>query len=198
MEEYKLAKEIDDCSVCPLQGDECNGITSNPNGYSEPPCASWDENDEIYAGMMEDKWLAYEESMELQKKQERQFKAKKAAETRKKYAHLNEKIDLFKDFLKKNNKWTFIFTARRKNKIFLRIPGNRKATYFFDIETDSLYTNNSYSKNFFVNLHKKTTYEEFEHDWIEYFTGSRPKDHDYVSETINEVFTHVDNFFNKK
>ena len=53
MSETKLAKDIDDCSNCPLYKNDCSGgWTSGGGGIPiEPPCTSWNENDKIYEGM---------------------------------------------------------------------------------------------------------------------------------------------------
>ena len=50
-----LAKDIDDCSVCPLYKYDCAGGWTSDGGGSpiEPPCCSWDEDEEVYRGMYE-------------------------------------------------------------------------------------------------------------------------------------------------
>jgi hypothetical protein len=50
-----FAKAINDCENCPLYKHDCiGGYTSNGNGTPiEPPCCSWNENDEIFEGMYE-------------------------------------------------------------------------------------------------------------------------------------------------
>lgn len=55
-----LAKDIKECEDCPLlHNDCCGGWTTNGNGTPiEPPCTSWNGDEEIYAGMYE--YLAYE------------------------------------------------------------------------------------------------------------------------------------------
>ena len=47
------AKDIHDCEDCPLLDDDCpGGWTSGTGGTPiEPPCCSWNNNDEIYKGM---------------------------------------------------------------------------------------------------------------------------------------------------
>lgn len=53
-DEIKLAKDIDDCSNCPLYQHDCTGGWTSGNGEPvEPPCCSWNENDKIYKGMYE-------------------------------------------------------------------------------------------------------------------------------------------------
>ena len=48
---YRYLREIESCEECPLPKYElCNGSFADPNsafGYSEPPCASWDEDEYI-------------------------------------------------------------------------------------------------------------------------------------------------------
>ena len=48
-----LAKDITNCTDCPLYNQDCiGGWTSGSGGtLIEPPCSSWNENDEIYKGM---------------------------------------------------------------------------------------------------------------------------------------------------
>lgn len=50
-----LAKDIDDCSNCPLRENDCGGgWTSDGGGMPvEPPCTSWDDDKEVYEGMYE-------------------------------------------------------------------------------------------------------------------------------------------------
>ena len=48
MDDTKLAIDITDCSECPLEN-ECSGKTI----FTEPPCASWNDDDEIYSGMFD-------------------------------------------------------------------------------------------------------------------------------------------------
>lgn len=52
-DEVIYARDIDDCSSCPLCGKDCpGGWTSSPSGNPiEPPCASWNGDEEIYEGM---------------------------------------------------------------------------------------------------------------------------------------------------
>lgn len=52
-DEVIYARDIDDCSVCPLCEKDCpGGWTSSPSGNPiEPPCTSWSGDEEIYEGM---------------------------------------------------------------------------------------------------------------------------------------------------
>lgn len=51
--EVIYARDIDDCSVCPLYEKDCpGGWTSSPSGNPiEPPCTSWNGDEETYEGM---------------------------------------------------------------------------------------------------------------------------------------------------
>jgi hypothetical protein len=69
--EIILAKEIEDCSACPLYGYDCvGGYTTNGCGTPiEPPCCSWNGDEEIIRGMYENN--PYEPSKaELQRERE--------------------------------------------------------------------------------------------------------------------------------
>lgn len=48
-----LAKNITDCSECPLYKNDClGGWVGGPGGVPiEPPCCSWDDDTEVYEGM---------------------------------------------------------------------------------------------------------------------------------------------------
>lgn len=45
--EVVIARDIKGCSDCPLNS-ECNGFSV----YGEKPCDLWNEDDEIYKGML--------------------------------------------------------------------------------------------------------------------------------------------------
>lgn len=53
MNEVKKASEIEECEYCPLYKNDCpGGWTSDGTGQPvEPPCTSWNDDDEIYEGM---------------------------------------------------------------------------------------------------------------------------------------------------
>lgn len=53
MDEAKKASEIEDCEDCPLYQSDCpGGWVGGPGGTPiEPPCCSWDGDEEIYEGM---------------------------------------------------------------------------------------------------------------------------------------------------
>ena len=46
------AKDISDCSECPLYQNDCVGGWTSGGGIPiEPPCCSWNDDQEIYEGM---------------------------------------------------------------------------------------------------------------------------------------------------
>lgn len=61
-DEVIYARDIDDCSVCPLYEKECpGGWTSSGCGTPiEPPCTSWNGDEEIYEGMYDRDYRDYE------------------------------------------------------------------------------------------------------------------------------------------
>lgn len=56
------ARDIDDCSNCPLYEKDCpGGWTSSGSGTPiEPPCTSWNSDEEIYEGMYDRNYRDYE------------------------------------------------------------------------------------------------------------------------------------------
>ena len=90
-DEIKLAKDIDDCSNCPLYQNDCaGGWTSGGGGTPiEPPCCSWNGNDEIYKGMYDNDYEPSEGDLEWirkdiarkeqEKKEKRELEDKKEA-----------------------------------------------------------------------------------------------------------------------
>lgn len=177
-----LAKDIDDCSNCPLYESECHGLTSNGAGNPiEPPCTSWNDDDEIWGGMLELQRLEWEEYEERQKKRERSMKAKKAAETRKRYAHLDDKYAKFKEWLPKSQ-WRLIITSRRLNRVYMRAIGKISANYYFDLQKEKFHIVRGN-----VSLLDKNTMNRFENDFKEMFYGVRPKDRDFVKEIQNKI-----------
>lgn len=184
-----LAKDIDDCSKCPLYESECpGGWTSDGSGNPiEPPCTSWNDDDEIWDGMLESQRIDWEESEERQRKYERSMKAKRAAATRKKYAHLDGKYAKFKEWLPKS-RWNLIITSRRLNKVYMRTIGKRSANYCFNLETEKFCVIRGR-----ISLADKNVINQFENDFKEMFYGKRPKDRNFVKERQEEV----DNIFKK-
>jgi len=76
-----LAKDIDDCSNCPLYKHDCpGGWTSGGGGEPiEPPCCSWNGDEEIFEGMyMYDGYEPSEKELEWQ----REYIAQKEQEAR--------------------------------------------------------------------------------------------------------------------
>lgn len=50
--EEKYAKDITGCDDCPIYKKDCSGgCVGRPNGYTEPPCASWNDDILVYEGM---------------------------------------------------------------------------------------------------------------------------------------------------
>lgn len=178
-----LAKDIDDCSNCPLYESECpGGWTSNGAGNPiEPPCTSWNDDDEIWDGMLEHQRIEWEEYEERQKKRERSMKAKKAAETRKKYAQLDDKYAKLKEWLPKSQ-WRLIITSRRLNRVYMRAIGKSSANYYFDLQKEEFHIVRGN-----VSLLDKNTMNRFENDFKEMFYGVRPKDRDFVKERQNKM-----------
>lgn len=180
-----LAKDITDCSNCPLYKSECKGgWTSGGGGVPiEPPCTSWNDDDVIYDGMIEDGYIVWEEQQEHLEKIVRSMKAKKAVQTRKKYSHLDDKYAKFKEWLPKSG-WALIITSRRLNRVYMRARGKRSANYFFDLENERFYVVRGN-----IGLADMTVMNRFENDFKEMFYGERPEDRDFVKEhqmTINK------------
>lgn len=175
--ETLLASEIDDCSICPIE-EECH--RSCRDGW-EGPCASWNGDEEIYEGWLEEQWLIKEEQWEQQQKEERSWRAKNNAKIRKQYAYLDSKVKKFKEWLPKSN-WDLIVTSRRKDKIYMRTLGKRKANYVFDLKKEELYIIQGK-----ITLADLTVFNKFENDFKEMYYGERPVDRDFVTEIIDEV-----------
>lgn len=81
----KKASEIEECEDCPLYKKDCpGGWTSDGTGQPvEPPCTSWNDDDEIYEGMYTDYepseaeirgWREIEARREEQRKEEQHRK----------------------------------------------------------------------------------------------------------------------------
>ena len=175
--ETLLASEIDDCSICPIE-EECH--RSCREGW-EGPCVSWNGDEEIYEGWLEDQYFLAEERYELQLKEERSWKAKRNAEIRKQYTHLNDKVKKIKEWLPKSD-FLLIVTARRKDKLYMRTISKRKANYVFDLEKEKLYICQGK-----VSLADLTVFNKFENDFHEMYYGDRPEDRDFVKEAIDRV-----------
>ena len=186
--ESLLASEIDDCSICPIEN-ECH-VSMRPG--EEPPCTSWNGNEEIYEGWLEDELILREEAWERQLKQERSFQAKHNAQIRKQYSHLDQKAKKFKEWLPKSN-WQLIVTSRRKDKIYMRGIGKRKANWYFNLEKEQLCVCQGK-----VSLIDLNTFNIFENDFKEYYYGKRPKDRNFFKEAmdrVNKSFEEFDSTF---
>lgn len=78
-DEVIYARDIDDCSVCPLYEKDCpGGWTSSGSGTPiEPPCTSWNGDEEIYEGMYDRDYRDYEYAeVSYKEKQAREQKAR--------------------------------------------------------------------------------------------------------------------------
>lgn len=90
MDEVKKASEIEDCSDCPLYQTDCPGGWKSDGAGNpiEPPCTSWNGDEEIYEGMYDynpsEDDIAYWSELSSQREAER-----------KKQAHLEE-IDQYR------------------------------------------------------------------------------------------------------
>lgn len=78
------AKDIHDCDDCPLYKDDCSGgWTSGCGGTPiEPPCCSWDDEDEIYVGMYNYDDSEYPSEYDLIREKEHQRKQQEEIEKR--------------------------------------------------------------------------------------------------------------------
>lgn len=80
MDELKIASEIEDCDDCPLYKMDCpGGWTGGPNGPIEPPCCSWNGDEEIYEGMYRERDYSPEELKWLQEEYEQKKAEKREA-----------------------------------------------------------------------------------------------------------------------
>ena len=181
-----LAKDIEDCENCPLWEKDCHGYTSDGQGNPvEPPCCSWNDEDEIYERMYDGRGEELADYYERMESNNRKAIAKRAAATRKKYSHLNEKYAKFKEWLPESN-WRLIITSRRKDLVYMRALGKRRANFAFNLETEKfgIIRGN-------LGLGDYTTVNRFENDFKEFYYGKRPEDRDFVKEcfdTVNKFF----------
>lgn len=89
MDEVKIANEIEDCEECPLHGKDCpGGWTGGPNSPIEPPCCSWNGDEEIYEGMYQEYDYTPQELKWAQEEYERKAAEKRSAEHRARLEHL--------------------------------------------------------------------------------------------------------------
>ncbi len=74
------ARDIEDCDNCPLREEHCHGgMTSSPSGAPiEPPCTSWNPDDEIgnVVDEIEASIFEQEERAGREYKQEQELKRK--------------------------------------------------------------------------------------------------------------------------
>lgn len=85
MSDVVLASQINDCSECPLYNEDCPGGTmSSPGGTPiDPPCTSWNGDEEIYAGMYEREIDYSPQSLQWEKEAAAKKKEAKRKEARK-------------------------------------------------------------------------------------------------------------------
>lgn len=78
------AKDITDCSECPLYQKDCTGgWTSGGGGVSiEPPCCSWNVEEEIYEGMYDRDYEYSEQELKWieEERREKEVEEKKQKE----------------------------------------------------------------------------------------------------------------------
>lgn len=180
------ASDIHSCSDCPLCETECFGTTSDGRGMTvEPPCHSWNDDTEVYVGMValerEIRAEAYATACEEQQRFERNIKAQRAVATRKQYAHLDAKYQKFKAWLP-NTHYALVITARRKNKVYMRASDKNSANYYFNLETEQLSMVRGGCS--FIGL---TLMNRFENDFKEMYYGTRPVDRDYCAEVAGRI-----------
>lgn len=84
MDEIKKASEIEDCAGCPLYGTDCKGgWTSGAGGTPiEPPCCSWNGDEDIYEGMYSEMDYSPQELKWMQEEFERREAKKREADHR--------------------------------------------------------------------------------------------------------------------
>ena len=93
MGETKIAREIEDCDGCPLYKEDCpGGWTGGPNGPIEPPCCSWNGDEEIYEGMYQERDYSPRELKWLQEEYDRKEAEKRETEHRARIEHLKEMV----------------------------------------------------------------------------------------------------------
>lgn len=94
MDEVKKASEIEDCSECPLYKKDCpGGCTSDGTGQPvEPPCMSWNDDDEIYEGMYEDYELSEAELERWREETARREKKRREEEHRQEIDRLRRQV----------------------------------------------------------------------------------------------------------
>lgn len=94
MDEAKKASEIEDCEDCPLYQSDCpGGWVGGPGGTPiEPPCCSWDGDEEIYEGMYAEIDYSPQKLKWMQEDFERREAEKKKADKRAEVERLKERV----------------------------------------------------------------------------------------------------------
>lgn len=130
------ASEIEDCESCPLLGNHCSGgVTGSPNGYIEPPCTSWNPDDEISEEDMDNEQCRYEQLLEKQWEEEEKNKLakiekqKRARESRL-YVHIEiSQIKRLKKRYKALSKLHSIASAFSITNEIMREPKDKNVEY---------------------------------------------------------------------
>ena len=135
--------------------------------------------------MIEDAWLIWEIQKEELKKAEKRIRANKSVETRKKYKHLNKKYEAFSKWLSQSS-WHLIITSRRKDRVYMRELGKRRANYFFNLEKEVFCPVQGN-----ISLADKTVINKFENDFKEFYYGERPEDRDFVKEYNEHIISFI-------
>jgi hypothetical protein len=107
-----LVKEMQGCEDCPLLNDQCKGgMTSSPGGEPiEPPCVSWDPDDEVddMSDKIEADQLAYEEHLDREFENEQERKRKQKIKTQR----------------AKESRYYVRYETQQINKLYKRIEAN--------------------------------------------------------------------------
>lgn len=106
MDEEKIihASDITECEECPLCGHDCpGGWSSSGSGTPiEPPCCSWNGDEEIYEGMYDCDYRDYEYAETSYK--EKQAREREEQEKRRK-EDLRRRLDNYDDYVEAKVKY---------------------------------------------------------------------------------------------
>ncbi len=130
--EGKYARDIKDCSECPLEGQSC--ISMSPHSIGEPPCVTWSEDEFVTKDWIESKYVEAELYYMKEQEDRRKRAGKRAAITRKEYAKYDEIVEAYKEW-SCYNAYSFIFVRRDKDLIYLREQGKMKATFVLNMKS---------------------------------------------------------------
>lgn len=127
------------------------------------------------------------EAYEEQQRFDRNIKSQRAVATRKQYAHLDAKYQKFKAWLP-TTQYALVITARRKNKVYMRVSDKTSASFYFNLETEHL--NIVRGGCSFIEL---SLMRRFENDFKEMYYGKRPVDRDYCAEVLERITNVLNN-----